>query len=60
MTDGQISGKYVYVFDWDGKPVKSYNLNKDITRLAIDEISQRAYVVTKGQDSTEVFGYFEL
>lgn len=60
MTDGQISGKYVYVFDWDGKPVKSYNLNKDITRLAIDEISQRAYVVTKNQDSSEVFGYFGL
>jgi len=60
ITGGQIKGKYVYVFDWRGKPVKSYNLNKDITRLAIDEISQRAYVVTKDQDSTEVFGYFEL
>jgi DNA-binding beta-propeller fold protein YncE len=54
------SGKYVYVFDWKGKPVKSYNLNKEISKLAIDEISQRAYVVTKDHDSTEVFGYFEL
>lgn len=53
-------GKYVYVFDWKGKPVKSYNLNKEISKLAIDEISQRAYVVTKDQDSSEVFGYFEF
>ncbi len=60
INGNKVSGKYVYVFDWNGKPVKSYNLNKDITKLAIDEASQRAYVVTKDQDSTEVFGYFGL
>ncbi len=56
----QLYGNYVYVFDWEGKPVISYKINKEITRLTIDENTKKAYVVIKGSDSTDVFAYFKL
>ncbi|MFW5877583.1 MAG: BF3164 family lipoprotein [bacterium] len=35
----------IKVFDWNGKPIKQYNLNCGIVRLAVDEVNGIIYAV---------------
>jgi len=53
-------GNYIYVYDWDGNPVKSYIINGGVYRFAIDKIQNRIYLITYGLDGEEKFGYFNL
>ncbi|MDP3398856.1 MAG: BF3164 family lipoprotein [Bacteroidales bacterium] len=53
-------GDYIYVYDWDGNPIKSYKINGGVNRFAVDEAQQRIYFVTFGQDGNEIIGYFSL
>ncbi|HAC21725.1 MAG TPA: hypothetical protein DCF91_06455 [Porphyromonadaceae bacterium] len=40
-------GNCVYVFDWNGKPVKKYLLDQDLIYFDINEKEQRLYAVSK-------------
>ena len=47
------------VFDWDGLPVKRYDLDKNIDALGIDEEGGFAYV-QYSEENASVIGRFPL
>lgn len=51
---------FVYVFDWEGNPVKSYAIPCKIKWLSIDEQTKRAYITTVDEEGIDVLGYFNL
>ncbi|MGE0092734.1 MAG: BF3164 family lipoprotein [Bacteroidales bacterium] len=53
-------GDFIYVYDWEGNPIKSYKINGGIYRFTIDEAQQRIFLITYDQDGDEIIGYFNL
>lgn len=51
---------FVYVFDWEGNPVKSYTVPCKIKRLSVNEQTKRAYITTVDEEGMDVVGYFDL
>ena len=43
-------GNCIYVFDWDGKPIKKYLLDQDLIHFDINEKEQRLYAVSKPEN----------
>lgn len=46
--------KYLFVYDWSGKPVKSYTLDVPILCFCIDEEEQKIYAIANLPDPTLV------
>lgn len=53
-------GDYIYVYDWDGNPIKSYKINGGVYRFAVDENQQKIYFITYDQEGDEILGSFSL
>ncbi len=54
------NGNYIYVFDWEGRPVKKYIVNGGVNRFAIDEKNNRAYIIRKNLEGEDKLAYFDL
>ncbi|KAF5045841.1 TolB-like 6-blade propeller-like protein [anaerobic digester metagenome] len=54
------TGNYIYVYDWEGNPVKSFQINGGVYRFALDEDEQRIYLINFDKDGNERIGYFDL
>lgn len=38
--------KYIYVFDWEGKPIKRYELDQEVRSIAVDEKNNILYAAS--------------
>ena len=52
--------KTLSLFDWEGNPVKQYNLNEPIIRVAINEKSKKVFVLAENDNGEYYLGYFDL
>ena len=44
------SSNIIYVFDWDGNPVRKYNLPKDAYYITVDNNGKHLYTAIKDDD----------
>jgi hypothetical protein len=49
--------KYVYVFDWDGKPVKRYELDEEVRSITVDEKNNILYAASYFGDEPHLIKY---
>lgn len=49
LTKAYLS-RFVYVFDWQGKPVKKYKLDQEVRSIAIDEKNKILYAGSYSKD----------
>ncbi|MCZ2506055.1 hypothetical protein O1427_02850, partial [Bacteroides fragilis] len=49
-TYNDLSSTTVLVFDWNGNPVKQYELSKEAYYITIDKTLQRMYAVVRKPD----------
>lgn len=52
--------KTLFLFDWEGNPVKQYNLNAPIIEVAVNEKSKKAFVLAENDNGEYYLGYFDL
>lgn len=52
-NDTDITSK-ILVYDWDGNPIKSYNLSSQYTSIAIDQDSNRIYALDYEKETNAV------
>jgi hypothetical protein len=45
LSDSFLS-KYIYVFDWEGKPVKRYELDQEVRSITVDEKNNILYAAS--------------
>lgn len=50
----------ISVYDWDGHPVKQYDLGVNIMRITIDEEAGLGYVILRDDSLEYRLGYFDL
>ena len=60
FSEERKTAHYVYVFDWDGNPVRSYKVVGGIRVLDIDSFGKRIFFNTKNAEGEERFGYFDV
>ena len=60
--DGEfIPPSYIYVFDWDGNPVRSYKVKGGLMRFALDAENKMIYCTTMDMETKEEpLGYFSI
>ncbi len=51
---------YITVFDWNGDIKKIYKVEGGLLDLAVDEVLNKIYIVTKSADGDEVVGFFNI
>jgi hypothetical protein len=51
---------YIYVFNWHGKPVKSYKINGGLRLIATDISDKRIYMVSNEKNEDNFITYFSL
>ncbi len=47
----------IYVFDWEGMPIKKYKLNQKVKSIAIDEKSNTLYAATQEDDEANLIKF---
>lgn len=52
-----FSSKYVLLYDWDGKPLKKYTLDKEVRSIAIDESDSVLYAASYENDTPQIIMY---
>jgi len=60
VKDYSNSAHYVYVFDWDGNPIKSYKIKGGMRRITIDSENRKIYFSAKDAEGGDIFGYFDI
>jgi len=58
--ENNILLNYVAVFDWTGNIKKLYKVEGGLLDLAVDEVLNRIYIVTKNSEGEEIVGYFNI
>jgi|GEM_PF-1782396 hypothetical protein len=59
--DTSVSDNWVYVFNWEGEPVRSYKVKGGVARIAFDAPERRMYIQTRTADGGEDrYGYFTV
>ena len=51
---------YLYVFDWEGNPVKSYKIAGGLRCFDVDVENKRVYFAKSDAEKGELFGYFDI
>ncbi|WP_281299291.1 BF3164 family lipoprotein [Flavobacterium limnophilum] len=46
MFDKSFLSKYIYVFDWNGKPIMIYELDQEVKSIAVDEKNNILYAAS--------------
>jgi hypothetical protein len=46
---------YIKILDWEGNPVKQLNCQKRITRIAVDEKAEKAYLIIQNPDDNLMY-----
>ena len=60
FSEERRTAHYVYVFDWEGNPVRSYKIKGGIRKLDIDSENRKIYFSTRNADGEERLGYFDV
>jgi hypothetical protein len=55
---GFTFGRKIFVFDWDGNPVKCYELNRDAFQIGVDSENKSLYILFVENDYS--FEKFQL
>ncbi|MDR1340065.1 MAG: TolB-like 6-bladed beta-propeller domain-containing protein [Prevotellaceae bacterium] len=50
----QVDGKWLFVFDWQGNHLKSYELDMSVHKFCVDEIGQILYGIVRNGDKSEI------
>lgn len=58
--DNDLLADHIYVFNWEGKPVKSYRVPCKVSFFDVDEESDRIYITTKNEEGIDILGYFDI
>lgn len=54
---GDWEQKEIYVFDWEGHPVKRYELPRSGSSFTVDNQDSKLYVLIQNEEETEVYRY---
>lgn len=58
-NDPSPNGKYIFVFDWEGEPVKSFELSVGISNFVVDEKNKKIYASSYATGNL-IYAYFEI
>jgi hypothetical protein len=56
LSDSFLS-KYIYVFDWEGKPVKRYELDQEVRSITVDEKNNILYAASYSGEEPNLIKY---
>lgn len=48
----QRRGQYIMIFDWEGNPVKKYDLDTNVYSIAVDEGKHRIFLLVKNEEGS--------
>lgn len=54
---GDWEQKGIYVFDWEGRPMKRYELPRSGSSFTVDNQDSKLYVLIQNEEGTEVYRY---
>lgn len=56
----QSTGNKVFVFDWEGNPIKQLNLDVEVSRIAVDQNNETLYAVANDDNNEALIVSFSL
>lgn len=56
----QSTGNKIFVFDWDGNPIKQLNLDVEVSKLAVSQNNETLYAVANNDNNEAFIATFSL